>query len=160
MKRWSFLRGALCAMVAPAAMAGTDPLSANRRLVTRYFEEAWNEGRVDVLDELIAPDYLNHSSSIPNPRPGPVDLKTIVRAMRDGLPDLHYRILDLVVAPDKVAAFVRVTGTHRGALFGMAPTGKKIDVSQMQIEWIRGGQIWQHWRVTDELAMLRQMGQR
>jgi predicted SnoaL-like aldol condensation-catalyzing enzyme len=147
-------------MVAPSAVAGTDVLSANRRLVTRYFEDVWNQGRVDVLDELIATDYMNHSSSIPNPRPGPADLKPIVRAMREGLPDLHYEMLDLVVAPDKVAAFVRVTGTHTGDLFGMAPTGKTIDVRQMQIEWIRGGRIWQHWRVTDELTMLKQLGQR
>jgi hypothetical protein len=161
MNRWRFLRSALCAMVVPAAAtaAGADVLAINRRLVARYFDEVWNQGRVDMLDELIAPDYLNHSASIPNPRPGPADLKPIVRAMRSGIPDLHYDILDLVVTPDKVAASLRVTGTHTGELFGMAPKGRKIDVRQMQIEWIRGGRIWQHWRVTDELAMLRQIGQ-
>ena len=129
-----------------------------RQVIIRYFEEVWNQGRLDVLDELMTLDYVNHSPSVPNPRPGPEDLKPIVRAMRDGIPDLHYRILDMVVTADKVAVYLRVTGTHRGTLFGVAPTGRRIDVRQMQIEWIREGRIWQHWRITDELALMRQLG--
>lgn len=133
-------------------------LQANRRLIQRYFNEVWNEGKLDVLDELLTPDYINHSPGIPNPKPGPADLKPIVAAMRAGIPDLHYTILDLVVAEDKVTAFVRMTGTHRGDLFGMAPTDRSIDVRQMQIEWIRDGRICEHWRITDDLTLLRQLG--
>jgi steroid delta-isomerase-like uncharacterized protein len=134
-------------------------LDNNRRLIQRYFKEVWNEGRLDVLDELLTPDYINHSPGVPNPRPGPADLKPIVASMRAGIPDLHYTILDLVVAEDKVTAFVRMTGTHRGDFFGIPPTGRSIDVRQMQIEWIRGGRICQHWRITDDLTLLRQLGQ-
>lgn len=132
-------------------------LTQNRQLVIRYFEEVWNQGRVDVLDELIAPDYVNHSPGIPNPRPGPADLKPIVLAMRAGIPDLHYEILDMAVAPDKVAVHVRLTGTHTAPLFGMAPNGGRIDVRQMQFEWIRNGQIVQHWRLTDDRLMQEQI---
>jgi steroid delta-isomerase-like uncharacterized protein len=134
-------------------------LQRNRELVTRYFEEVWNQGRLDVLDELLADDYLNHSSSMPDPRPGPADLKPIVAEMRRGIPDLHYEILDMAVALDKVAVHLRVTGTHTGTLFNMAPKGGRIDVRQMQFEWIRGGRIVQHWRLTDDLSLLRQIGQ-
>lgn len=134
-------------------------LEANRRLIHRYFDEVWNAGQLHVLDELLTPDYLNHSPGLPNPRPGPADLKPIVAAMRAGMPDLHYTILDLVVAEDKVAAYLRMTGTHTGVFFGLAPTGRSIDVRQMQIEWIRDGRICQHWRITDDLALMRQLGQ-
>ena len=79
--------------------------------------------------------------------------------MREGIPDLRYDILDMVITPEKAAVFLRVTGTHSGNFFGIAPTGKKIDVRQMQIEWIRAGKISQHWRVTDELTLLRQLGE-
>jgi steroid delta-isomerase-like uncharacterized protein len=127
-------------------------------LVTRYFEEVWNQGRVEVLDDLLTPDYRNHTPSIPNPRPGAADLKPIVAAMRAGIPDLHYEILDLVATPHKVAVHVRVTGTHTGTLFGIPATGRAIDVRQMQIEWLENGRIAQHWRVTDELALMRQIG--
>jgi len=134
-------------------------LRRNQELVTRYFEEVWNQGRLDVLDELIADDYINHSASTPNPRPGPADLKPIVAQMRRGIPDLRYEILDMVVAADKVAVHLRVPGTHTGTLFNMAPKGGRIDVRQMQFEWIRNGRIVQHWRLTDDLSLLRQMGQ-
>jgi hypothetical protein len=139
--------------------SGNDPsVARNIATLRRYFEEAWNLGRVDVLDELMAPDYLNHSASIPDPRPGPADLKPIVAAMRRGIPDLHYEILDLVATASKCAVYLRVTGTHTGELFGIAPSGRRIDVRQMQIEWLREGRIWQHWRVTDELSLMRQIG--
>jgi len=51
-----------------------------------------------------------------------------------------------------------VTGTHTNPLFGIAPKGGKIDVRQMQIEWIRNGRIWQHWRITDEATLMKQIG--
>lgn len=128
------------------------------RTVTRYFEEVWNEGRVDVLDELLTEDYVNHSPSIPDPRPGPADLKPIVIAMREAIAGLRYEILDMVATPDKVAVFVRLTGRHTGTLFGIPPTGHSIDVRQMQIEWLRDGRICRHWRITDEHALLQQLG--
>jgi predicted ester cyclase len=133
-------------------------IDKSRQVITRYFEQVWNRGQLDALDELLCADYVNHSPSTPNPRPGPEGLKPIVRAMREGIPDLHYEILDLVAVQDKVAVYLRVTGTHEGMLFDIAPTGRRIDVYQMQIEWLRDGRIWQHWRVTDELALMRQLG--
>lgn len=133
-------------------------LQANQRLIERYFEEVWNQGKVEVLDELLTSDYLNHSPGLPNPQPGPAGLKPIVLHIRDGIPDLHYAIEDLVVGADRVAAFVRLTGTHSGDFFGIAPTGKAIDVRQMQIEWIRDGRICQHWRITEDLKLMRQLG--
>ncbi|WP_426163492.1 ester cyclase [Pseudoduganella sp. R-32] len=133
-------------------------LQANARLIERYFEEVWNQGKVEVLDELLTSDYRNHSPGLPDPQPGPAGLKPIVLMMRSGIPDLHYAIVDLVVAADRVAAYVHMTGTHTGSLFGIEPTGKSIDVRQMQIEWIRDGRICQHWRITEDLKMMRQLG--
>lgn len=129
----------------------------NQYLIERYFGDVWNRGKLDALDEIMAPDYINHSPGLPNPAPGPAGLKPIVAAMRAGMPDLHYQILDLVLAEDKVAAYVRMTGTHSGEFLGLAPSGRRIDVCQMQIEWIRDGRIWQHWRLTDERGLMAQL---
>jgi steroid delta-isomerase-like uncharacterized protein len=134
-------------------------MSVHRPVILRYFNEVWNAGQVDVLDELLTADYLNHSASLPDVLPGPAGLKPIVLAMRSGIPDLHYEILDIVGGSDRVAVYTRVTGTHTGTLFGMAPSGRAFAVRQMQIEQLRGGRICQHWRITDELALLRQLGQ-
>lgn len=136
-----------------------DRIAQNRRLIERYFEEVWNQGRLEVLDDLMHPVYRNHSPGLPDPQPGPAGLKPIVAAMRIGLPDMHYTIEDMVIAPDKVAVRVILRATHKGELFGMAPTGRRIEVEQMQIERIEAGKIIEHWRRTDDLGLLRQLGQ-
>jgi steroid delta-isomerase-like uncharacterized protein len=136
-----------------------DPASdRNRAVVERYFEEVWNQGRLDVLDELLTGDYRNHTPSTVDPPPGPTGLKPIVAAMRRAFPDLHYAIERMVVAADAVAAQVTLTGTHRGDLFGLPATGRPVRVTQMNIERLRDGRIAEHWRVTDELALMRQLG--
>jgi predicted ester cyclase len=130
----------------------------NRSVIIRYFEEVWNRGRLEVLDEIIAPDYVNHSPGSPETPPhGPRGLKPIVAHMRAGIAGLHYEIRDLVVSHEKVAAYVHMTGVHTGMLFGMAPRGGKIDVMQMQFEWLRNGQIYAHWRITDDRKLVEQL---
>lgn len=133
-------------------------LEKNKALVTRYFEQAWNEGRLEVLDDIISSDYINHSPGFENPKPGPEGLKPIVSAIRQGFPDLKYIIKKLVVAEDHVAAHVVMTGTHTGEFFGIPATGKQIEVPQMQIERIVNGKIREHWRVTDDFSMIKQLG--
>ena len=135
-----------------------DRVTRNREIGLRYFNEVWNGGDVTVLDQLLAPSYINHTPSTPNPPPGPEGLKPIVLAMRRAFPDLHYEIKDLIATEDAVVIRVVMTGTHRGELFGLPATGKKVNVQQINIEHIRDGRIVEHWRVTDELKLMRQLG--
>lgn len=131
----------------------------NEILITRYFEEVWNQGKLDVLDEIISPDYINHNPGMPDPIPGPAGLKPIVKAIREAFPDLHYTIDNMVISDDQVAVHVVMHGTHAGDFFGIAPTNKKIYINQMQIERIKNNKIIEHWRVTDDMALLKQLGQ-
>lgn len=131
----------------------------NEQLIKRYFEEVWNNGDLDVLDEIIALDYVNNSPGTPNPLPGPAGLKPIVAGMRKAFPDLKYIIKNMVVSDSQVAVHTIMSGTHTGDLFGLAPTFKTVKINQMQIERIVDNKIVEHWRVTDELAMLRQLDQ-
>ena len=130
----------------------------NRQIVTRYFEEVWNQGRLDVIDELVAPNYVNHSPGTSNPAPGPVGLKPIVAALREGMPDVKFVIQDMVVTPNKVAVRVVMTGTQTGNFFGIPATGRRVSVNQFQIEHIENGKIVEHWRQTDDLGLMRQLG--
>ncbi len=132
---------------------------AHEQLITRYFEEVWNQGNLDVLDEIISLDYINHTPGMPNPIPGPLGLKPIIAGMRIAFPDLHYVIENMVISDNQVAVHTTMHGTHNGDLFGLSPTHKSVKINQMQIERIVDNQIVEHWRVTDELAMLRQLGQ-
>jgi steroid delta-isomerase-like uncharacterized protein len=154
-----FLLGAsLVSIAAGGASATNDTISHNRRLIRRYFEEVWNAGRLETLDEILAPDYVNHTPSVPNPARGPAGLKPIVTAIRAAFPDLHYSIEDIIATNSAVVARVIMTGTHRADLFGLRPTGKAVRIDQINIEHIVDGRIVEHWRVTDELTLMRQLG--
>ncbi|WP_157994573.1 ester cyclase [Peristeroidobacter agariperforans] len=143
-----------------AAQAYTrdERIARNIEIGRRYFNEVWNQGDVTVLDQLLAPSYINHTPSTPNPPPGPAGLKPIVLAMRSAFPDLHYEIKDVIATEDAVVMRVVMNGTHRGVLFGLPATGKKVSVEQINIEHLRDGRIVEHWRVTDELELMRQLG--
>ncbi len=117
-------------------------LDENRQIVTRYFEEVWNQGKLDVLDELLSPEYMNHNPGFEKPKPEPDGLKPIVSEIRKGFPDLKYIIEKMLVTDDYVAAaYVIMTGTHIGNFFGISPTGKNIKVYQMQFERIANGKM-------------------
>lgn len=147
------------------ALLPSDRASANtghtrsEQLIRRYFD-VWNTGILEPLDELLSPAYINHTPSTPDPPRGPGGLKPIIVAMRTAFPDLHYWIQDIIATPDRAVARVVMTGTHRGALFGLPATGRSVRVNQINIEQIdRQGRIAEHWRVTDELTLMRQLGQ-
>lgn len=165
------LSSAVCLVACQAASGDPEPANVhseeacmstqsahNIKAIHRYFDEVWNQGKLDVLDELLASDYVNHSSSIPDTEPGPAGVKPIVTAMRQAFPDLRYRIDRLVASDELVAVRVTLSGTHRGDFFGIAPTGKRFEVTQSNFERFRDGKIVEHWRNTDELSLMRQLG--
>lgn len=129
----------------------------NEKIARLYFEEVWNKGNVDLLDSLLTQDYINHTPSAPTV-PGPGGLKPIVLAIRRAFPDLHFSIEDIIATNDHITIRTIMSGTQRDSLFNIPPTGKFIKVNQINIEKLRGGRIAEHWRVTDELTMFRQMG--
>ncbi len=163
-RRWIAIAVALATatVAAPSSVAQQTVSSRDRHdahtLARRYFEEVWNQGRLEVLDELLSPAYINHTPSAGHPPPGPDGLKPIVAAIRRAFPDLHFVIDDVIVATDAVVIRTTMTGTHDGDLFGIPPTHRKVRVMQIQIERVRDGRIAEHWRVTDELTLMRQLG--
>jgi steroid delta-isomerase-like uncharacterized protein len=136
----------------------TDNQQRNQKLIETYFYEVWNKGDLDKLHEIIDPQYINHTPSQPNPLPGPEGLKPIIAEMRKGIPDLKYTIEETIITDDRVVAKVLVKGTHGDTLWGIPPTGKRFEVRQINIEHIKNGKIAEHWRVTEELKMLQQLG--
>ena len=136
----------------------TNILDENKKLIETYFFRVWNNGELDLLDSIIDENYINHSPGGPvTPPLGPSGLKPIVVAMRQGFPDLHYSIKDLVITGNRIVARVVMTGTLLGELWDMQPNGKKIEVTQINIEYVKDGRITEHWRLTDEVKMMKQL---
>ena len=148
----------ICHFINFLFMTSTDIIKSNEWLIRQYFEEVWNKGNISMLDALIDPAYINHSSSIPDTPAGPAGLKPIVLAMRAAFPDLHYTIEDLVITANRIIARVIMSGTHTGDFFGIAATGRNVRVNQINIEYVTAGRIIEHWRLTDELLLIKQLG--
>jgi predicted SnoaL-like aldol condensation-catalyzing enzyme len=107
----------------------------NTDVIRRYLD-AFNRGDLDAFDELIDPEYVNHSPSLPDLPRGPAGLKPIVEDLRRQAPGLRFEEIHLLADGDLVAAHLLVHG------FGPEPA------RQMQIERLRDGRIVEHWRVT------------
>jgi len=133
-------------------------IESNQKIIKRYFDEVWNKGDISVLDEIVDPGFVNHSPSTPDSLGGPDDLKPMVIILKAAFPDLKIIIEDEIYDGDKVAIRCKIQGTHLGHLFGVPPTGKFVSVSQIQIDRIVDDKIVEHWRLTDELGMYRQLG--
>ena len=128
------------------------------KAIMRRFWAVWEQGNVDLLDELLAPEYINHTLAAPDLPPGPEGVKEVVSMFRSGIPDLRVVIEDMIAEDDKVATRYALEGTHKGDLFGVAPTGRHLSIKSMTVERLSEGKIVEHWRVTDELDMMRQLG--
>ena len=129
----------------------------NKEIVRRFWG-VWEEGNIGLVDELVGPDYVNHSPGMPNQPEGPEGIKAVVNMFRGGMPDLRVVIEDVIAEGDKVAMRYRIEGTHEGELFGVPPTGRRVSIESITVERVSGGKIREHWRVTETLDMMRQLG--
>ena len=77
---------------------------------------------------------------------------------RRGIPDARVAISNLLAEGDKVAMRYTIEGTHEGDHFGVPPTGQRISIESMTVERVSDGKIREHWRITDTLDMMQQLG--
>ncbi len=128
------------------------------KAVVRRLLDVWEQGNIDLIDELLAPDYVNHSPATPEQPTGPEGLKGAVSMFRSAIPDLKMVVEDMIAEGDKVVLRYTLEGTHEGELFGIPPTGKRLSIKSIAVERVSDGKIREHWRVTDELGMMQQLG--
>ena len=128
----------------------------NKATTRRWYEGVFNNGNLDLINELFAPNFVDHDPV--NPLPGLEGVRQVVIMYRSGLPDLHITVEDLVAEGDKVVARFRAQGTHGGALMGVPPTGKQVTVTGIDVLGFENGKIAEHWGNRDDLGMLQQLG--
>ncbi len=130
----------------------------SKAVMRRYFEEIWNGRRLELLDELIAADYVNHASPDPSLPSGPDGLKPVFAAVLETFPDIRFSVDDVVAEGEKVVTRWSMRATQRGEVMGVPATGKQVVLSGISIDRIVGGKIAEHWRVQDDLGLARQVG--
>ena len=128
----------------------------NKALLRRLFDEVWNQENLATVDELLAADYVLHDPALQVR--GPQGFKAYVSAFRAAFPDMHATIEDQIAEDDRVAMRFTVHATHKGEFQGIAPTGKQVALSGIDIQHVIDGKIVENWVNLDALGLLQQLG--
>lgn len=130
----------------------------NKELIRRYFaaiDDACAEGNADIIDEFLAPDFVEHNP-FPGVPPTSEGWKQAFMEFVNGAPGYHV-VEDLVAEGDKVVGRITAYGKHEGELFGIPRTGKDFKVTGSAIWRIRDGKIVEHWHETDQVGLMQQL---
>lgn len=135
-------------------MATTEELKARAR---RLAEEVFSQGDVAVAGDLVGAGYVHHVTG-EAPAPGIAGLEQWVRLMHRTFPDFHVIVEDEIAEGDRVVQRLTVRGTHRGELLGVAPTGRPVEFSAIEINRAGpDGKFVEHWSSVDLLGLLHQL---
>ena len=132
-------------------------MQAAPTLVHRIFDEAFNQGQLTIVDELVSVDVTTHLASwgVPASRLG---LKQLIANLRAAFPDLRCTVEDEIGEGDKVAARWTMRGTQKGFYLGNLPTGRPVVVQGFIFARTTHGQIVEHWILIDQMSLLQQLG--
>jgi steroid delta-isomerase-like uncharacterized protein len=132
----------------------------NKALFRRWFEEVWNKGRAEAIDELFAADGIAHGLAGAGGEElrGPTDFREFHRSFRGAYPDTEITVEDMIAEGDKVAVRCTVRATHRTDALGFAATNRPVAFEGMCIVRIRDGQIVEAWNSFDFMTMYQQLG--
>jgi steroid delta-isomerase-like uncharacterized protein len=131
----------------------------NKALARRGLEEIWNQGKLAVIDELVASNATYHDPNVPGGKfTGPEGVKQFVQIYRGAFPDVHITINDQIADGDKVVTRWTATGTHKGQLMGIEPTNKHATVAGVDIDLFQNGKVVEAWASYDMFGMLQQLG--
>ena len=140
----------------PASLS--DATAANAAVVVRLWDEAFNQGALAVLEELVHPEFTNFGQ----PTNGPQFLARLISAQRAAFPDMRFTILQAVADGDWIFTRARWAGTFVGpfpwlGLDGVEPTGRRFDVDHVHGFRFQDAKIAEHWAVRDDLTMHMQL---
>jgi steroid delta-isomerase-like uncharacterized protein len=130
----------------------------NKALARRVFDEIWSAGKLDLVDDLLAPEFVGRPIGLAEPFTGPEGAKEFIGRLREAFPDIRFPIDDLIAEDDKVVVRWTATGTNDGEFMGIEPTGREVTIAGMTILRIRDGRIIEGWTNMDALGLLRQIG--
>jgi steroid delta-isomerase-like uncharacterized protein len=132
----------------------------NKAIMQRMLDEVVVGGKLELMDELIAPDFVNHnvvgtgetSSSV-----GVENFRQEIKALRAAFPDLALKVIHLLADGDMVIAHLRGQGTHLGEFSGIPATGNRIDVPSITIVRMAQGKFAERWNLVDRYGILQQL---
>lgn len=143
-------------------MNAIEPKFAERgrieRLAVETLYRAFSDNDPDLVDTVLAPDWYDVPLA-PGQCPGPNGIKPIIRSFTKAFPDVRIVIHDMIQVPGQIAVRAEITGTHRGELFGIAPTGKQVSFRLHEFHALNGKRVTTTWHMEDWFGLFLQLGQ-
>ena len=128
----------------------------NKQVFRRLIEEGFSQGKLEVLDDVFAPNFIEHQDGFVPPNVEGV--KGAIVSLRTAAPDLKLTIEEIIASGEKTWARITGRGTHRGPFMGRPATGRPFAITVIDICRFENGKIVEHWGVADRLAMMAQLG--
>src|SRR5215213_7633103 len=131
----------------------------NKAIARRWAEEVWGKGNLDLIDELVPPDYVDHDPAVPEGVVrGPEGVRRYIEEFREAFPDMRLTVEDQLSEGDKVLTRWTARGTHRGEFMGVPASGNRMEMGGMSIDRFSDGRFVESWESYDALGMMRQIG--
>ena len=125
-------------------MTDTSASEAAKAVVRRNTEEVQGGGNFDLFEELFADDFLDHTPQ-PGRTPNKAGARELYKVLRRAFPDFRAEIHWQLADGNRVTTYKTYHGTHKGDLFGIAPTGRKVEFETVDVMRVRDGKIAEHW---------------
>jgi predicted ester cyclase len=129
----------------------------NKAVVKTFIEEFWGNGRADLATQVIDSNVIDHNE-MPGQNQGIEGQKQALTIFRTAFPDLRIKLDLLLASRDHVTDRWTATGTHKGSLMGIPPTGKTIKITGIDISRVVNGKIVEIWHQEDIMSMMQQLG--
>ena len=131
---------------------------SNKEIARRFMEDCWNQGKMDAFSELVSNDCRYHDSVFPSIQSGLDNIRQHIGNCRNGFPDLHFTIEDMIAEGNEVVIHWKASGTHKGQFLGMQPTNRNATVSGTSINRIDNGKITEQWSDWNLMSLMEQLG--
>lgn len=128
----------------------------NKALMRRFYEELWSKGNLEAIRELVTEDFVDHQAPA-GQASGREELGGLVVMWRTGFPDMRETVEDLISEGDKVVGRFLMRGTHRGEFMGVAPTGRSVTMSGIDVVRVADGKISEFWYAEQMLELMQQL---
>lgn len=131
---------------------------ANKTIVRRFYEEVMGQGNVNLLDEIMAPDFADHGETLFGSPQGRDTLKQGITTSRTVLGDLHVQLHDVIADGEMVGVRGTMRCMQQGEFVGIAPSGNELTWNGLAVFRVVDGKITERWFNSDSLSIVQQLG--
>ena len=131
----------------------------NKAVILALHEEVWNKGKYGFLTSDVAASFVDHPPKrfIPAADRQNDALREESAALREGFPDFHYQVIQIVAEGDRVVSLGRCTGTHTGTHRNIKPSGGSLDMFGISSYRLKDGKVVERWGILDPVALMRSL---